>query len=49
MQTFSYPRDLEQEITRFVDYYNSQPYHDSLDNVTPADVHFGSAKEVQSR
>ena len=49
MQTFSYPWDLEPEITQFVDYYNSQRYHESLDNVTPADIYFGRAREVQSR
>jgi putative transposase len=28
---------------------NHQRYHESLGNVTPADVHFARAKEVQSR
>ena len=49
LQTFAYPWDLEREITRFVDYYNNQRYHESLGNVTPADVYFGRAKEVQTR
>jgi transposase InsO family protein len=49
LQTFSSPWDLEQEISRFVDYYNHQRYHESLGNVTPADVYFGRAKEVQTR
>jgi len=49
LQAFSYPWDLEQEISRFVDYYNHQRYHESLDNVTPADIYFGRAKEVQKR
>ena len=49
LQTFQYPWDLEQEISRFVDYCNHQRYHEWLDNVTPADVYFRRAKEVQTR
>jgi putative transposase len=37
---------LEQAIADFVAYYNYERYHESLDNVTPADVFFGRHKEV---
>ena len=49
LQNYAYPWDLERESACFVDYCNHQRYHESLGNVTPADVYFGRAKEVQSR
>jgi hypothetical protein len=35
------PGDLEAQIERFIDHYNNRRYHESLDNLTPADVYFG--------
>jgi putative transposase len=49
LQKYRFPWDPEREIGRFVDYYNIRRYHESLENVTPADVHFGRAKEVLTR
>jgi putative transposase len=34
------PDDLIQAIAEFVDYYNNKRYHESLNNLTPADVYF---------
>jgi len=43
------PDDLKAEIEAFVEYYNRQRYHESLDNVTPADVYFGRAERIIRR
>jgi putative transposase len=40
------PDDLIAEIGKFVDYYNHQRYHESLDNVTPADAYTGRAAAI---
>ncbi len=49
LQNHAFPLGLERKIGRFVDYYNHQRYHESLGNVTQADVWFGRVKKVPSR
>ncbi len=46
LQNYYFPGDLEAELVRFVEYYNNQRYHESLDNVTPADMYYGRQKVV---
>ena len=40
------PSELEAAIANFVDYYNHERYHESLNNLTPADVYNGRQHEV---
>ncbi|VAW18972.1 Mobile element protein [hydrothermal vent metagenome] len=46
LENYYLPGNLERQIGAFVDYCNNQRYHESLDNVTPADVYFGRGKAI---
>jgi putative transposase len=45
LDNYYLPGDLELEIAKWVKYYNNERLHESLDNVTPADMYFGR-KEI---
>jgi transposase InsO family protein len=46
LENYYLPDDLERQIGAFVDYYNTERYHESLGNVTPAGVYFGRDKAI---
>ena len=49
LDNYYYPWDLEKALGSFIEYYNNERYHESLDNVTPADVFFGRHHEILSQ
>ena len=49
LENYYLPGDLENQIEAFVDYYNNRRYHESIGNVTPADVYFGCDTAIIER
>ena len=47
LENYFFPDELRAKLAEFVNYYNNKRYHESLGNVTPADVYFGRAREVK--
>ena len=49
LENYYLPGDLERAVAGFVDHYNHRRYHESLDNLTPADVYFGRGSRILKR
>jgi len=48
LKNYYSPGDLSEELERFVQHYNHQRVHESLGNLTPADVYHGRGREIQT-
>jgi len=46
LENYFLPGDLKANIGRFVEHYNHHRYHESLSNLTPADVYFGRGETI---
>lgn len=46
LDNYFFPDELADEIRRFIAHYNEYRYHESLQNVTPADVFYGRDKQI---
>jgi putative transposase len=46
LDNYYLPGDLERAVAAFVEHYNHRRYHESLDNLTPADVYFGRGETI---
>lgn len=49
LENYYLPGDLERAVAGFVEHYNHRRYHESLDNLTPADVYFGRGARILKR
>jgi hypothetical protein len=46
LENYYLPGDLENQIETFVADYNNCRYHESIDNLIPADVYFGRGQTI---
>ena len=48
LENYYLPGALERAVEAFVEHYNHSRYHESLSNLTPADVYFGRGQDILS-
>ena len=46
LENYYLPGDLERAVAIFLDHYNHRRYHESLENLTPADLYLGHGARI---
>ena len=46
LNNYYLPGELREQLQRFITYYNHERYHESLNNLTPADVFYGRGQSI---
>ena len=46
LENYFLPGDLKGQIGKFISHYNHHRYHESINNLTPADVYFGRGQVI---
>ncbi len=46
LENYYLPGNLEAQIEAFVEHYHHRRYHESLNNITPADAYFGRGQTI---
>ena len=49
LENYYLPGELKTRINEFVNYYNYERYHESLNNLTPADVYYGRGTAILNK
>jgi putative transposase len=49
LEHYYLPGQLEARLAEFVAYYNTRRYHESLSNLTPADIYCGRGQTILTR
>ncbi|GEC15394.1 hypothetical protein NWI01_12860 [Nitrobacter winogradskyi] len=44
LENYFLPGDIQRQVAAFVDHYDHRRYHESLSNLTPADIYFGRGR-----